>query len=110
MKKIILGCFLLACLGSAAQKQQQENKAIQHKEENTCAFTMADNKMMMVVDGKTIIMDKEMKTKDGAIVMMDGTVKSSNGKSIQLKNGDCMDLSGKMIWVRNEQIDKPDKE
>lgn len=109
MKKIILGCFLLGSLGSMAQTKPLENKSDSHKEESACAFTMADGKMMMVVDGKTVTMDKEMKTKNGAIVMVDGTIKSSNGKSVKLKNGDCMDMSGKMIWVKNEQIDQPAK-
>jgi uncharacterized Zn ribbon protein len=107
MKKIILGCLLFASIGSFAQSQ--ENKTTHDKEEKTCAFTMADGKMMMIVDGKTVTMDKEVKTKNGSMVMVDGTVKTADGKSVKMKNGDCMDLSGKMIWVKNEQIENTTK-
>jgi hypothetical protein len=109
MKKTILGCFLIASMGAMAQSSTKENKATHATDEGTCAFTMADGKMMMVVDGKTVTMEKEMKTKNGDVVMLDGTVKSSNGKSIKMKNGDCIDMSGKMIWVKNEQINDIDK-
>lgn len=103
MKKMILVCFLFGALTSVAQSSHEENSTTSNR--RNCAFTMADGKMMMVVDGKRVIMDKEMKTKDGVTVMVDGTVKSSNGKSVKMKNGDCMDMTGKMIWVDNDQID-----
>ena len=37
---------------------------------------------------------------------MDGTVKMKDGKAIQMKEGDCMDMTGKMILVKNSQIKK----
>lgn len=61
---------------------------------------------MMVVDGKSIIMDNEMTTKNGTVVMMDGTVKMKNGKTMKMKYGDCIDMAGKMIVVKNTQIKK----
>jgi hypothetical protein len=109
MKKMIFGCCLLVSMGAFAQRKSQEIKATSQKEESECAFTMANGKMMMVVDGKTVIMDKEMKTKNGATVMLDGTIQSSNGKSVKMKNGDCVDMSGKMIWVKNDQIENKKK-
>jgi hypothetical protein len=106
MKKIISGCIMFMSLGSIAQTQSPEHandRKDQNRKESPCAFTMANGKMMMIVDGKTVVMDKEMTTRNGAIVRIDGTVKTGD-KTVKMKNGDCMDMSGKMIWVKNEQI------
>jgi hypothetical protein len=108
MKKIILGCILFMSLGSIAQTQSSEHKngqEDQNKKKGPCAFTMTNGKMMMVVNGKTVVMDKETTTKNGTIVQTDGTVKTKD-KTVKMKNGDCMDMSGKIIWVKNEQINE----
>jgi len=130
MKKLILVCaFTAIYFGSFAQKDSTRNKTnygIDNKNDNqkkstykqdqkndntnkNCAMTMTNGKMMMVVDGKTVIMDKEMTTKNGTVVMMDGTVKMKGGKTMKMKEGDCMDMSGKMIMVKNNQIKETSK-
>ena len=99
------------------QKNNQNNNQDQNKNKNTsnqyqkkdsasndCTVRMENGKMMMVVDGKTVVMDKQMTTKNGAIVMMDGTVKRKDGKTVKMKNGECMDMSDKIIVVKNNQI------
>lgn len=129
MKKLILVCaFATIYLGSFAQNDSTRNKMNYDKDnkndnqkkntdnqyqknDNTnknCAYKMENGKIMMIVDGKTVVMDKEMTTKNGTIVMMDGTVKMKDGKTMKMKEGDCMDMSGKMIVVKNSQI-KNDK-
>ena len=38
------------------------------------------------------------------IVQLHLTVKMKGGKTMKMKEGDCMDMSGKMIVVKNSQI------
>ena len=135
MKKLILVCALtIIYLGSFAQidstrknadydmnknknnnqdnKQNKNSSKEYQKNDNTnkdCAMTMANGKMMMVVDGKTVVMEKQMTTKNGSVVMMDGTVKTKDGITTKMKNGDCMDMSDKMIVVKNTQVKENSK-
>ena len=88
-------------------KQNKNTSKEYQKNDNTntnCNIKMENGKILMLVDGKTVVMDKEMTTKNGAVVMMDGTVKRKDGKTIKMKNGECMDMSDKIIVVKNSQI------
>lgn len=110
MKKIILVCALTTLYfglfaQSGATKTKKDN-GMDKKYDKDCAMTLANGKMMMIVDGKTVVMDKEMTTKNGTVVMMDGTVKMKDGKTMKMKESDCIDMSGKMIVVKNTQIKK----
>ena len=126
MKKNILVCALIStCMASFAQtnsthiktdsdkdkkyhndQKKNTDKEYQNtdKKNKACAMTMTSGKMMMVVDGKTVVMDKEMTMKNGTIVMMDGTVKTKGGQTMKMKESDCIDMSGKMIVVKNSQV------
>lgn len=93
-------------------KQNKNTSKEYQKNDNTnkdCTVKMENGKMMMVVDGKTVVMDKQMTTKNGAVVMMDGTVKRKDGKTTKMRNGDCMDMSDKIIVVKNNQIKEDSK-
>lgn len=113
MKKLILICALFTIyFGSFAQTDSVRNKKgtnnyqKQNNENKNCTVKMENGKMIMTVDEKTVVIDKQMTMKNGTIVMMDGTVKTKDGKTMQLKDGECIDMSGKMIVVKNSQIQK----
>lgn len=57
---------------------------------------MMDGKMQMMKDGKTMPMDKDMTMGNGTEVMTDGMVKMKGGKTMTMKEGDMMDMNGKM--------------
>ena len=57
---------------------------------------MKDSKMMVMKDGKTMMMDQDMTMKNGTMVMKDGTVKTKDGKTSMMKEGDSMDMNGKV--------------
>lgn len=57
---------------------------------------MVDGKMMQMKGGKTMAMDQDMTMKNGTMVMKDGTMKMKNGKTTMLKEGESMDMTGKM--------------
>lgn len=57
---------------------------------------MKDGKMEMTKNGKTMLMDKDMTMSNGTEVMTDGMCKMKDGKTMTMKEGDMMDMNGKM--------------
>ncbi|MHA4807853.1 DUF6799 domain-containing protein [Flavitalea flava] len=55
-----------------------------------------DGKMMLMKDGKSMPMDKEMTMKNGTKCMTNGECTMKDGKKMMMKEGDCMEMSGKM--------------
>ena len=72
-------------------KMAHENKCDM---KNCCM--MQDGKMMCMMDGKEMAMDKEMTAKNGTKIMPDGTCMMKDGKKMMMKNGDCCDMNGNM--------------
>lgn len=90
MKKLTL--LFLLCIGCLTMQAQEKQK---HKDKMSKDCVMMENgKMMTMMGGKTMDMDKDMTMKNGTMVMMDGTVKMKNGKTMMLKNGDCVMMNG----------------
>ena len=48
---------------------------------------MKDGKMMMVKNGKSMMMDKDMTMSNGTKVMKDGKIMMKDGKSTMMKDG-----------------------
>jgi hypothetical protein len=61
------------------------------------SVTMMDGKMMTMMQGKSMPMTKTMTMTNGTMVMTDGTVKMKGGKTMMLKEGQCVMMSGKMM-------------
>ena len=57
---------------------------------------MKDGKMMVMKNGKTMPMEKDMTMKNGTKCMTNGECTMKNGKKMMMKEGDCMEMSGKM--------------
>ena len=57
---------------------------------------MKDGKMMVMKDGKTMPMEKDMVMKNGTKCMTNGECIMKDGSKMMMKNGDYMEMSGKM--------------
>ena len=57
---------------------------------------MKDGKMLMIIGGKTTVMDKDMKLTNGTLVKVDGTMKTKDGMTMKMKDGDMIYKDGKM--------------
>jgi hypothetical protein len=57
---------------------------------------MKDGKMMQMKSGKMMPMDKDMTMKNGTKVMTNGDCIMKNGEKMTMKEGECMDMNGKM--------------
>jgi hypothetical protein len=58
---------------------------------------MKDGKVMMIMQGKSMPMDKELTLSNGAKVTVDGTVTMTDGKKMMMKEGDMMTMDGEMM-------------
>ena len=62
---------------------------------------MINDKMLMMVNGKTMDMPAEVKLNDGSVVQKDGTVTLKDGTTKEMKNGDSIDMEGN--WERTDK-------
>ena len=92
----LLAIFLMVISFNANAQTQKSSSKMKHPSmmENCCM--MHDGKMMVMKNGITMPMEKEMVMKNGTKCMTNGECKMKNGKTMMMKEGDCMDMSGKM--------------
>jgi len=57
-------------------------------------------KIMMMKDGKSMMMTSSMTLKNGTTVMPDGTIKMADGTTKMLKDGEYIDIDGKMGMMK----------
>ena len=67
---------------------------------------MKDGKMMYMKNGKTMVMEKDMVMKNGTTCMTNGECVMKNGEKMMMKEGDCMDMNGKMCNDRMKMMTK----
>ena len=99
---ILAVAFTLGTGVYAQEKKETKPAKMEHSGMKDCVM-MKDGKMMVMKGGKTGMMDKDMTMKNGATVMKDGTVKMKDGKTMMMKEGDMMDMSGKMEKMKTEK-------
>ena len=63
---------------------------------------LKDGKAHLVKGGTSTELQNDMTLPNGTIISTTGTVKSSEGTTLQLKEGEKLDLDGKMIMKSDE--------
>ncbi|MES2060542.1 MAG: DUF6799 domain-containing protein [Bacteroidota bacterium] len=101
MKKLMV--FIVASAlssGVFAQEKMDDNMQMGKKEQHMSMkknhLMMMDGKMQMQKNGKTMPMEKDMTLTNGTQVMTDGMCKMKDGTSMTMKDGDMIDMNGKM--------------
>jgi hypothetical protein len=84
--------MVLVCFTATSIFAQTKND---HSKMKDCCM-MKDGNMMVMKNGKTMPMEKDMIMKNGTKCMPNGECVMKNGKKMQMKEGQCMDMSGKM--------------
>ncbi len=66
---------------------------------------------MVMKDVNTMELKENLMLKNGTVVLADGSVKTKGGKMMQLKEGEFMDMNGKMNKMKMDKMkmDKMDK-
>ena len=96
-KKMISSLFaslliMVVCFTASNSYAQTKAKPAMMKD---CCM-MKDSKMMCVKDGKTMPMEKDMTMKNGTTCMVNGECVMKDGTKMKMKEGQCMDMNGKM--------------
>ena len=84
--------FIAAALTTSNTSAQNKTKEAIMKD---CCM-MKEGKMIHVKDGKAMPMDKDMVMKNGTTCMVNGECVMKDGTKMMMKDGDCMDMNGKM--------------
>ncbi len=87
----MLTIALFFVVGNASAQVKQKPMKMQD-----CCM-MKDGKMMVMKDGKEMPMAKNMTMKNGSKCMTNGQCTMKNGKKMMMKEGECMDMNGKLI-------------
>lgn len=112
MKKLLIVCTALL-LNTAVNAQdatrQTTTTTTQEAQQSSATQTnvgtdakmadgvvMKDNKMWVMKGGKTMEMTSDMTLRDGSVVMVNGMVKHTDGSTVQMKNGERIDVNGKV--------------
>ena len=101
MKKMIFA-FGLMIIGSGVFAQTS-------KKMKSC-YVMENGKVMSLKNGKEMTMGKSMMLSNGATVMTDGTVKMKDGTTTMLKEGQYVDMNGKMGMISDMKMEKMKKD
>lgn len=102
-KLLITACFTFAVIGNSFGGDEKMTKK-DH-------IMMKDGKVWVQQDGKVSELEKDLTLENGTVVKTDGTVTAKDGESMTLKNGDAINMKGKVLkdHVKGDK-DKNDKE
>ena len=100
MKRLLIIAFAFT-LGTSVFAQEKMDKKMPHKTHHKMSMKkdcvmMKDGKMMTMMNGKMMAMDKDVTMSNGTVCMMDGTCKMKDGKTMMMKEGETCDMDGKM--------------
>jgi len=67
-------------------------------------FIKKNGKTVMVIEGKFSTLKKDLTLSDGTVIKTNGSFKSNDGTETDLKEGDHLDLNGKLTTMDNSKI------
>jgi len=112
MKKVILAIAILAGMtasvyaqtSSAKMKTDKEKMEMKAKMKMKDGVMMVDNKMMMCKEGKCTPLTETYKFTDGSKVSPKGMITKADGKTMKMKNGYEVNMSGKMMMIKHGEM------
>ncbi len=101
MKKLIMFLLIAGTCTTAAVAQDSTKMAKPEKMEKMhdmkdCVM-MKDGKVMVMKGNNVMALDKDLTLANGTTVKNDGSVKMADGTAMQLKEGEAIDMEGKVI-------------
>lgn len=90
----VFATMLMLLIGFTPSNTFAQTKTGHSKMKDCCM--MKEGKMMCMIGGKEMPMDKDMTMKDGTTCMVNGECVMKDGTKMQMKDGQCMDMNGKM--------------
>lgn len=85
-------------------QNEMQGHQMQHPKKDH--IKMHNGEMVMIKDGKTMPVEKDMTMKNGTKCMTDGTYITKDGKRTMMKEGEMMDMNGKMMMGMKKNEDQ----
>lgn len=110
MKKL-LGILAISSIGYCASAQDSTSMMKDtgmmkmHDMKKDCII-VKDGKVMIMRHGEKKVLDSTINLGNGAMVSPDGTVKMSDGTTKMIKEGEYVDMDGKMGMMKKGMKDK----
>ncbi len=84
-------------------KENRDSKMPQNKvKSHPDGYMLQNGKMIMVKDGAMKMMEKDVTLKNGTIIMSNGYFMKKDGTKMMMKEGQHIDLFGKMIPMKSK--------
>jgi hypothetical protein len=68
-----------------------------------CTARMVKGRMTQVVNGETILMRRNVRLINGTVIKKNGTVRRKSGELVRMKDGECVNVSGRIIPIDSNQ-------
>ena len=100
MKKVIMFLLVAGTCTTAAVAQDSTKSATPKTEkshEMKDCVAMKDGKVVVMKGTNVTVLDKDLTLPNGTTIKADGSVKMADGTAMQLKEGEALDMEGKLI-------------
>jgi hypothetical protein len=101
MKKMLVALGLMIISSAVFAQSSTKMKS---------CYVMEKGKVMSMKNGKEMAMSKNMMLSNGATIMTDGTVKMKDGTTTMLKEGQYVDMNGKIGMMSDMKMEKMKKD
>lgn len=82
--------------GQPSMKQDNTRDEMQKGKVMTDRVLMREGKLWLQQGGKTTLIENDYPLLNGIVIMKNGSVKTKDGKIVKLKEGDMVDMNGKV--------------
>jgi hypothetical protein len=100
MKKVIMFLLIAGTCTTAAVAQdttKSEAPKMEKKEGMKDCVKMQDGKLIVMKGTDIMPLVKDLTLTNGTVIKADGTVKSADGATMKLKEGEAVDMDGKLM-------------
>jgi hypothetical protein len=98
--------------GKMVPMDQRVNVQTSKNEKYADGYLFRNGKVMLIQNGKMTLVEKDVTLSNGTLIMHNGNYMVKGGKKIMLKDGEHMDMNGKVTMGSQSKIhdDKPSRE
>jgi hypothetical protein len=87
-------------------KQSQKVQNNSGDKSYTDGVVLLNGKVMQVKNGQTVVLDQNLTLDNGTEIMTDGTYIKKDGSKMKLKEGQNLDMSGKIVPAKTNKDNK----
>ena len=102
MKKLLMCLLIAGSFATVASAQSGTKTKTQNMQQVKDYVLMKDGKMHLVKGGNITSLENDLTLANGTTISTAGAVKTSDGTTMQLKEGEKIDMDGKMVMKTDD--------